>query len=238
MIVSSGVINFAQETDYQSLQPALQSGHGFCSHLRDTLAAVPLQHKTELLQKWSTEVRYGYAAENGGKRHRGIRLRGSVRVFGGVPHHDASWSVYVSILFSYHLFLGWLVITADHEGGFSLPVVPTILTHLACLAVILTFGMGHHFVPFFGILRFGIAGLAIFECRWLFSGKTKRVQNLKDPGLGKEAVLETATGEDYEAWLRYLSQRKANSRKAGTSVKDEYEQWLLARAKNRVAPLK
>jgi hypothetical protein len=85
--------------------------------------------------------------------------------------HEESWAVYTSILVSYHLFLGWLVLTADREPGFSLPVVSTILTHLACLALILTLGMGHNLVPFFGILRFGIAGLAIFECRWLFSGK-------------------------------------------------------------------
>lgn len=149
--------------------------------------------------------------------------------------HDVSWSVYVSILVSYHLFLAWLVITADHEGGFSLPILSTILTHLACLALILTLGMGHNFVPFFGILRFGIAGLAVFECRWLFSGKARQAQTPKNQDVPKEVVLEGATGADYEEWLRHLSQRKVSSRIAGTSVKDEYEQWLLARAKKRTA---
>ncbi len=74
-----------------------------------------------------------------------------------------AWAIYASILVSYHLFLGWLVATAEHKTGVSLPIASTILTHLACLALILTLGMGRHVVPFFGIFRYGIAALAIFE---------------------------------------------------------------------------
>src|ERR1035438_7377322 len=84
------------------------------------------------------------------------------------------WAIYTSILVSYHLFLAWLVITADHKTGFSLPIISTLLTHLACMAVVLTLGMGRHYVPFFGIFRYGIAALAIFERNWLFSGNGKK----------------------------------------------------------------
>jgi hypothetical protein len=40
-------------------------------------------------------------------------------------------AITVSIFLSFHLFLAWLIVTADHETGFSLPVVSTIFTLLA-----------------------------------------------------------------------------------------------------------
>jgi len=48
-------------------------------------------------------------------------------------------------------------------------------------------------------------------------------------------VVDSLTGEEYEEWVSYLSTRDPRSVKAGTTVKQEYEQWLLARAKNRPA---
>jgi hypothetical protein len=58
------------------------------------------------------------------------------------------WAIYMSILVSYHLFLAWLVLTADHDAGISMPIVSTITTHLACMVVVVGLGMGRHFVPF------------------------------------------------------------------------------------------
>jgi hypothetical protein len=78
------------------------------------------------------------------------------------------WAVYVPVLVSYHLFLAWLVITAEHETGVSMPIVSTIATHLACMAVIALLGMGHNGIPLFGLLKYAIAGLALFERGWLF----------------------------------------------------------------------
>lgn len=142
------------------------------------------------------------------------------------------WSVYVSILVSYHLFLAWLVITAEHEIGVSLPISSTILTHLACLALILPLGMGRHFVPFFGVLRYSIAALAIFERGWLFSGNAAKPKPQEIP---IPTPVVSSTGEDYQEWLRYLAQQKSASFKPGTSLKAEYEQWVLARARSRNA---
>jgi len=48
-------------------------------------------------------------------------------------------------------------------------------------------------------------------------------------------VVDSLTGEEYEEWVTYLSKRDPRSVKAGTTVKQEYEQWLLTRAKNRSA---
>jgi uncharacterized membrane protein YhaH (DUF805 family) len=52
------------------------------------------------------------------------------------------------------------------------------------------------------------------------------------------AVAATATVDDYEQWLKYLAQPNRPPRKPGMSVQDEYNQWLLARARARVAPPK
>lgn len=140
------------------------------------------------------------------------------------------WAIYTSILVSYHLFLVWLVLTADQEGGVSLPLASTIVTHLACIAVILPLGLGRHVIPFFGVFRFGIAGLAIFERGWLFSGNNKKPKEQEVPSVAP--VLSTS-GDDYQDWLRYLAQQKSGSRKVGASLKAEYEQWMLARAQSR-----
>jgi hypothetical protein len=147
---------------------------------------------------------------------------------------DGAWSVYTSILVSYHLFLVWLVVTAEHQTGVSLSPVSTIVTHLACLAIILPLGMGRHVVPFFGIFRYGIASLAIFERGWLFGGKS-RASEPKDEEIQVPAAIATSTADDYEEWRRYLAQQRPGSRKPGTSLKSEYEQWLLARPQGRPA---
>lgn len=54
----------------------------------------------------------------------------------------------------------------------------------------------------------------------------------------KAAVATTATVDDYEEWLKYLAQPNRPPRKPGMSVQDEYKQWLLARARAKVAPPK
>jgi hypothetical protein len=46
-------------------------------------------------------------------------------------------------------------------------------------------------------------------------------------------LILTATGEDNEEWLRHLSTRNPTHRKAGSSINEEYQAWLLKRAKSR-----
>lgn len=134
--------------------------------------------------------------------------------------------VFVPILISYHLFLAWLLLTADHETGVSLPILSTIVTHLACMAVVMIFGMGRHYIPFFGIVRFGIAGLALFESGWLFVKTENKVAPQK-------TAIVSSSAEDYQEWTRYIAQRKSSSFVSGASLKAEYEQWVRARAQSR-----
>jgi hypothetical protein len=142
---------------------------------------------------------------------------------------DGTWAALTSILVSYHLFLAWLVITAENRAGVSLPIFSTIATHLACLVLIVPPAFAGHFIPFFGILRYGIAGLAIFERGWLFT--EDNVQYKKPPA----TPIITDTAEDYQEWLNYLAKQSPASRKPGSSLKEEYGRWLLARAQNRSA---
>jgi len=150
-----------------------------------------------------------------------------VGYFAGSFMPDGAWATYTSILVAYHAFLFWLVITAEHESGVSLPIASAILTHLACMVIVLPLGLGHRVIPFFGILQYGIASLAIFECRWLFSGKGG--STAKPQEAPTSATIVTSTADDYQEWLRYLAQQKPGSRKIGGSLKADYEQWLLAR---------
>jgi len=148
---------------------------------------------------------------------------------------DGSWANYTFILVFYHLFLVWLLIDADHKTGVSLSIVSVILTHLACLAIIVFYGMGHGVIPFYRVLRFGVIALAIFERNWLFSGgKKKQVLPVAAP---INPVIAEATAEDQEAWLNHLATRSPLSRKPGISIKDEYVEWLTARANKRSASL-
>lgn len=147
------------------------------------------------------------------------------------------WALSVSVLVSYHLFLAWLLITADHEVGFSLPIFSTTLTHLACVTLILALAFGRHVIPFYSIIRYCIPALAPFERAWLFSGGKKKMEvPVTAPSVAAAdvaAATATATGEDYEAWNHHLAHRNPLSRKPGTTLKDEYEQFMVARVKNR-----
>jgi len=142
-----------------------------------------------------------------------------------------TWAVLTSILVSYHLFLAWLVITAEDKAGVSLPILPTIATHLACLVLIIPLALAHRFIPFFGIFRYGIVGLAIFERGWLFTEDSVQYRS-EEPSA---APIVTDSAEDYQEWLNYLAKQSPASRKPGSSLKEEYGHWLLARAQNRPA---
>jgi len=51
---------------------------------------------------------------------------------------------------------------------------------------------------------------------------------------GRDLLLQ-ATGEDNEEWLRHLASRNPTHRKAGSSISEEYERWLVQRAKAKAA---
>jgi hypothetical protein len=80
-------------------------------------------------------------------------------------------SICISILLSYHLFLAWLLLTSECKVAISLSAVESLGTHLACLAIVLSLGMGRLFIPFFDVVCCFFAGLAFFERDWLFRSR-------------------------------------------------------------------
>jgi hypothetical protein len=116
---------------------------------------------------------------------------------------------------------------SENRPRVSLPIFSTIVTHLACLVLIVPLGLARHFIPFFGILRYGIAGMAIFEWQWLFAEDIVQYKSEEPP------TTITDSAEDYQEWLNYLAKQSPASRKPGSSLREEYNRWLLARAQNR-----
>jgi len=153
---------------------------------------------------------------------------------------DGPWVSYVFILLFYHLFLAWVVVDPDRKKVHSVSIVPIIVMHLTVLALIVGFIMARSTLPYFVILRFGIVGLALAERRMLSTWTVDKEEAAVDPkaaavSAAAAEVVDSLTGEEYEEWVSYLSKRDPRSVKAGTTVKQEYEQWLLARAGNRSA---
>jgi hypothetical protein len=151
---------------------------------------------------------------------------------------EGGWSVYGSMLVFYHLFLAWLVIDADRRGGLSPPIFSAIMTHLACLTFVIAYGTGRDVIPFFGFLRYAIFGLAVFERNWILAwGKKKKEEVPVTAPLSAAAAttIAQATADDYDAWLQYLATRNPLSRKPGMTIQEEYEQWMVDRAKSRSA---
>jgi len=157
-----------------------------------------------------------------------------------------AWVLYLSMLVSYHLYLGWLVISAEHETGFSLPILSTIFTHLCCLGVVLSLPSLRHVIPYFSFLRFGVTYLASYECQWLFrSHSARKPSEAPEPSVAQDAVkkidpapamqLVTMGGDDdHEAWLRHLAKRTPATMRRGLSVKEEHDEFMRSRAKGRV----
>jgi hypothetical protein len=158
-------------------------------------------------------------------------------------------AVIVSIFVSFHLFLAWLVITAEHETGFSLPVVSTLFTHLACIVIVyfcstlvIVLSGAALFLPIYlliilrpirYILAICIPGIAVFERFWLFSGKVTKKEVLPVTAPIKAIVAE-ATADDHAKWLRFVAQQKRPFPRPGTTLQSEYERWMVARTKSRL----
>jgi hypothetical protein len=142
------------------------------------------------------------------------------------------WAAFTSILVSYHVFLAWLIVMDDEKKSLSLSIPGTIATHAACLVVVVGLALGRHVIPLLGLVRYAIPALAPFERNWLFSGKEGEHKPSAEVAAPVTAV-PVGTAEDYQEWLNYLAQQKPGSRKPGTSLKTEYERWLLARVQAR-----
>lgn len=184
---------------------------------------------------------------------------------GSFAPQDSGASLYITVLVAYHLFLVWLIFLsgtsfsndgdAQKAAGISLPVWQTLLTHVACLAVILgTVATAAHKLAapatahgdtpapdpqsyiIYQVARAiagAMAGFAIFERRWLFSAEHPTHAAPREPEAPPSPVLQAATADDMREWQQYLAQQKPGSRRPGSSLKAEYEQWLLARQQAR-----
>jgi hypothetical protein len=157
-------------------------------------------------------------------------------------------AVMTSIFVSFHLFLAWLVINAEHKTGFSLPVVSTIFTHIACLVIVyfcstlvLALSGAMLFLPIYlwfvirpirYVLAICIPGIAVFERYWLFSGKVTKKEELQATAPIKTIIAE-ATADDHAAWLQFVARQPRPFPRPGTTLQTEYERWMVARARSR-----
>jgi hypothetical protein len=137
------------------------------------------------------------------------------------------WSVSTSILVSYHLFLGWLLLTAKKDVETMRPLLYTLAVHFSCAVVILSFGMGRLFVAHFDAISCCVAIFAYFEREWLFQSTGMTAAN------GDETVASSA--EEYQEWLKYLAKKGPDSSSSECSRKEEFEWWLEARRNRRAA---
>lgn len=178
---------------------------------------------------------------------------------------DAAWATYAYILIVYHLVLAFKVLTSDKKAGLSLPIGQAILTHLAIVGVLIGIAVLRHQIPFFGLIRLFLPGLAPFEAGWLFSGEQAKIERLNNdeaiqaatvrveaipdgavaqsqvpaqvpaPAAVPVSLYESSTGEDFNDFLTLMQQGKRPFRKPGISVREEYELWLTHRAKTQAA---
>ena len=93
-------------------------------------------------------------------------------------------------------------------------------------------GIARHYIPLFGVFRFCIAAFAVFERNWLFKANHEPEKAAAVP---TAPIIMAATAEDFAAWQQYLSQKKSHSYAPGTSLKTEYEQWLMARQQSQAS---
>jgi hypothetical protein len=138
------------------------------------------------------------------------------------------FGAYLRILVPYHLFLLYLVFMENDQAGFSMPIGQTIVTHLACLALLVGIAMGRRYVPFFGLIGLFVPALAPFEAEWLFSGSGKPVEEKSQPVVH---VVEPETADEYSEFMKYMSGSKREFKKLGISPKDEYNLWRAAKLK-------
>jgi hypothetical protein len=172
------------------------------------------------------------------------------------------WASYGGLLVSYHLFVGWLLMSAD-KADRSLKVSTTIAYHILCVALLIAsrvvLGILLHSIfasradaadavialiqlRIILILQVLIAyGLAYLERDWLFSGGRKIEAAEEEPvvravtpppAANFEGPLVPATSADHEEWLQ---SRGGNSAfyEQGMSTADDFEQWLRARGKTQ-----
>ncbi len=71
------------------------------------------------------------------------------------------------------------------------------------------------------------------------SDKPAGAQGAQGPQVAESAQADNpilaVSGEENEEWLRHLATRNPTHRRAGSSINEEYQQWLVKRQKGRAA---
>jgi hypothetical protein len=144
---------------------------------------------------------------------------------------------FVSVIVSYHLYMAYFVVTAEKKAGISLPIGQTTITHLAFLMVVVGLPYLRQHIPYFSIAQLLIPGLAPFEAGLLF-GKEKdsmREEQNQESALSipAEQLMNSATSEDYDAFLQYMRHPHRSFQKNGRALREEYALWLADRASKK-----
>ena len=74
-----------------------------------------------------------------------------------------SWSIFASMLISYHLFLDWLVLTSEKKIEMVRPFSYPATLHFASIVVIGSLGTARFIVPHFELFCGGVAVLALLS---------------------------------------------------------------------------
>jgi hypothetical protein len=151
----------------------------------------------------------------------------------GTMIKDLEWSVYASILVSYHLFLAWLVMNSSGKARLAMSLPVTVLTHAACMIVALGPAViSSRTSPVFSLFRYSIAAMALFERGWLFTAEQNN-PTVEEADAAVPALSIKPSTEDELAWHEYLSKRRPGMTKPGVTIRQEHEAWLRARADQR-----
>ena len=146
---------------------------------------------------------------------------------------QGEWTPYVPLLVAYHLFLISLLVMLhigeEQKVGMSMSLPMTAISHLAFLGALIGVVFMRQYVPFFGLVRYLLPGIAPFEAKWLFEGKRK-VSAVPEP-----AHLPPGTTDDYTAFAEYMSGSNRRFARGGRGVHDEFVAWSADRAKRRAA---
>lgn len=160
-------------------------------------------------------------------------LSAGVAYLAGLFLPQGPWTPYAPLLIFYHVFLILLLIVDGINGeqkiGISLSIPLTAISHFAFLGALIGVVFMREYVPFFGLVRYILPGMAPFEAKWLFEGK-KTAHVTVEP-----SHLPPGSTEDYVAFAEYMKQKHRRFARAGRSLQDEFVAWSADRAKQRAA---
>jgi hypothetical protein len=169
------------------------------------------------------------------------------------------WVPYVFSLLYYHVALAIALGGGDRKFKWSLINFEAVLTHIACVTVVMSLSFGKHYVPLLGLVRYFVPAIAPFEKNWLLTCAKRKGEvdreakvpltstyevNGEVPAAlagvatqtyqfisSEQSVTVVGSGEEYEEFLGEMRQGKRPFKKPGRSVAEEYQCWLAARLK-------